>query len=52
MTFVTAAMVRAVHRVIDTSGAPGMDQQRTYPLWCYFRNRLFARVSMRAGEST
>jgi hypothetical protein len=40
MTFVTAAMVRMAHRVIDTSGAPRLDQHRTYPLWGYFRNRL------------
>jgi len=51
MTFVTAAMARAVHRVIDTSGAPGMDQHRTYPPGATFRNRLFARVNARADES-
>jgi hypothetical protein len=40
MTFVTAATVRTVHRVINTSGAPSMNQRRTYAPWGYFRNRL------------
>jgi hypothetical protein len=41
MTFVTAAMVRTVHRVIDTSQDGSASN---LPLWCYFRNGLFARV--------